>query len=56
MIIILLFDYKVFARLYQLCFNIIVGTDSRYNDDFEDSDVDDEKKKVIAAQTKSSCN
>lgn len=54
--IILLFDYKVFARLYQFGFNQIVGTGVGYKGDFEDPDVGDERDKVDAAKSKNSCN
>jgi len=52
--IVLLFDYKVFARLYQLILNTFIGTGDSYRDDSEDSDVSDEKDKVDAAKIKSS--
>lgn len=52
--IILLFDYKVFARLYQLIFNQIVGTGVGFKDDNEDPDIGNERDKVDAAKCHSS--
>lgn len=54
--IILLFDYKIFARLYQFCFNKIIGTDVGYKGDFEDPDIGDERDKVDAAKNINSCS
>lgn len=51
-----MFDYKVFARAYQICFNKIVGTGIGYKGDTEDPDVGDERDKVDAAKTNNSCN
>lgn len=51
--IILLFEYKIFARLYQLGFNSIVGTDVDNKDNFEDPDVSVERDHVKAAITRS---
>ncbi|VVC36008.1 Hypothetical protein CINCED_3A013120 [Cinara cedri] len=48
--IILLFDYKIFARLYQLGFNLIYGTGVVYKDDNEDPDIGGERDKVDAAK------
>lgn len=53
--IIFLFDYKIFARLYQFCFNKVVGTGIGYKDDNEDPDVGGERDKVDAAKNRS-CN
>lgn len=53
--IILLFDYKVFAYLYQLGFNLIYGTGIVYKDDNEDPDIGGERDKVDAAKSHS-CN
>lgn len=53
--IILLFDYKIFARLYQFVFNTIVGTGIGYKKDDEDPDVGGERDKVDAAKSRS-CN
>lgn len=50
MAIILLFDYKVFAHLYQLFLNKIVGTDIGYTDDSIDRNVKDEKNRVNLAK------
>lgn len=52
--IILLFDYKVFAHLYQMIFNKIVGTGIGYKDDNEDPDIGGERDKVDAAKSCSS--
>lgn len=52
-VIVLLFDYKIFARLYQLSFNAIVGSGEGYKDDNEDPDVGGERDKVDAAKTQS---
>lgn len=54
--ILLLFDYKVFANMYQFCFNAIVGTDIGYKGDFEDPDVSNEKSRVDSAKMKHTCN
>lgn len=51
--LILLFDYKVFARLYQMGFNKIVGTGIGYKDDNEDPDIGGERDKVDAAKSRS---
>lgn len=51
--IVLLFDYKVFACLYQLILNTFIGTGDNYRNNSEDSDVTDEKDKVDAAKIKS---
>lgn len=56
MAIISLFDYKVFARLYQYCFNKIAGTDPGYKGDFIDPDVDKEIARVDAAKNNFSSN
>lgn len=50
MAIILLFDYKVFARLYQLFLNKIIGTDIGYTDESIDPNVKDEKNRVNLAK------
>lgn len=55
LVIILLFDYKIFARLYQLVFNTILGTGIGYKNDDEDPDVGGERDKVDAAKSRS-CN
>lgn len=44
----LLFDYKIFARLYQFGFNIIVGTGINDIDDNDDPDIGAERDKVDA--------
>lgn len=51
----MLFDYKVFAYLYQLGFNLIYGTGIVYKDDNEDPDIGGERDKVDAAKIHS-CN
>lgn len=53
--LIFLFDYKIFARLYQFGFNKVVGTGIGYKDDNEDPDVGGERDKVDAAKNRS-CN
>ncbi|XP_026811930.1 ATP-binding cassette sub-family A member 3-like isoform X2 [Rhopalosiphum maidis] len=53
-VIILLFDYKIFHRLYQFAFNEIIGTGVSYKDVNEDPDVGGERDKVDAAKTHSS--
>ncbi|XP_060852919.1 phospholipid-transporting ATPase ABCA3-like isoform X2 [Rhopalosiphum padi] len=53
-VIILLFDYKIFHRLYQFVFNEIIGTGVSYKDVNEDPDVGGERDKVDAAKTHSS--
>lgn len=47
-VIILLFDYKIFARIYMFGFNKIVGTGVSYKSDNEDPDVSRERDKVNA--------
>lgn len=54
-IIIMLFDYKIFASLQQLGFNLIYGTGIVYKDDNEDPDIGGERDKVDAAKIHS-CN
>lgn len=54
--IILLLDYKVFACVYQCCFNLVIGTDVGYKGDTEDPDVDHEREKVDAAKTNILCD
>lgn len=49
--LILLFDYKIFSRLYQCGFNIIVGTGDIYKDDNEDPDIAAEREKVEEAKS-----
>ncbi|KAL5235297.1 hypothetical protein ACI65C_002707 [Semiaphis heraclei] len=49
--IILLFDYKIFHRLYQFVFNKIIGTGISYKEMNEDPDVGGERDKVDAAKT-----
>lgn len=52
--IILLFDNKIFHRLYQSIFNKIYDTGVSYRDINEDPDVGSERKKVGAAKTQPS--
>lgn len=49
--IILLFDYKIFHRIYQFVFNKIIGTGVSYKDMNEDPDVGGERDKVDAAKS-----
>eukprot|EP00102_Acyrthosiphon_pisum_P016671 XP_008187710.2 PREDICTED: ATP-binding cassette sub-family A member 1-like [Acyrthosiphon pisum] len=51
--VILLFDFKIFHRLYQYVFNKIYGTGVSYRDVNEDPDVSSERDKVNAAKTHS---
>ncbi|CAH1731091.1 unnamed protein product [Aphis gossypii] len=48
--ILLLFDYKIFNRLYQYAFNKIIGTGVSYRDVNEDPDVGSERDRVNAAK------
>lgn len=52
--IILLFDYKIFARLYQCGFNKIVDPGVIDKDDNEDPDIVIERNKVYDAKNRSS--
>lgn len=52
--LIFLFDYKIFARLYQFGFNKILGTGVGYKEDNEDPDIGGERDKVDAAKSRSS--
>lgn len=54
--IILLFDYKVFGRVYQYFFNTVIGTDIGYKGDIKDLNVCDERYIVDAASTDNLCN
>lgn len=49
-LLILLFDYKVFSRIYQCGFNTIVASNHTDRDDNEDPDVTREKDKVNEAK------
>lgn len=49
MVLILLFEYKIFARLYQFRFNKTVEINDATticNENIQDPDIDDERKKV----------
>jgi len=48
--ILLLFDYKIFNRLYQYAFNKIIGTGVSYRDVNEDPDVGSERDRVNTAK------
>lgn len=50
--IVLLFDYKIFARIHQYGSNVIFGTSIGDKEINEDPDIIDEKKKVDAAKTR----
>lgn len=50
--IILLFDYKIFARILQWGLNLIVGTEIGEQDHHEDPDVGVERDNVKAAKTR----
>lgn len=54
--IILLLEHKLFARAYQCYLNMFIGTDVEYEDDCEDSDINDERNKVHSAINNDSSN
>lgn len=52
-ILILLLEYKIFARLYQFIFNKFIGTSISYKDENEDPDIRGERDQVNTAKNRS---